>query len=213
MLHFTPTIKSDMRFLFLLLCAVVVGAGISCITVDEVPWLLSKEQNGIKIYTRERAGSVIKEFKGVMTIQSDIAKVETYLSRPDKYSEWQNGINTSTILKKVSDSAMYVQFLTELPWPLTNRDVVCYMTKRKTNGGGLRYDFKGQNNFIPNTADHIRMNNVSGYWELTPVAGGKVRVVQSFFGDPAGSLPTWVINMFIVDGPLKTFTNLKNKCE
>ena len=60
----------------------------------------------------------------------------------------------------------------------------------------------------PEQKGMIRMIKAEGSWKVEEVAENKIEMEYIFVGDPAGSIPTWVINMFIVDGPLTSISNL-----
>ena len=210
MQRFTQTIKNSIFVIALFTLAFAfIGANIS----PENPWVLAKEEEGIKIYTRVRLGSPLKEFKGTMVVNSTISKLEKILDEVEQYPDWQTSITISNVVKSVSDSSRYVQFLSDLPWPITSREAVALMTKKKQTQSSLRYEFDGSADVIAPTEDYIRIKSTEGYWQFNLLANGKIRVTQSFFGDPAGSLPDWVINLFIVDAPLETFKNLKSLSE
>lgn len=51
------------------------------------PWTLSKEKDGIKVYTRLEPNSVWKSFKGEVTFQATIEKVCSMLGT-DKNNDW-----------------------------------------------------------------------------------------------------------------------------
>jgi hypothetical protein len=48
-----------------------------------------------------------------------------------------------------------------------------------------------------------------GYWQLTELENGDIRVVLEQLSDPGGGIPAWLINMFIVQSPYKTLYNLR----
>ena len=50
---------------------------------------------------------------------------------------------------------------------------------------------------------------VQGKWEVETVDDKNVLVSYQFLADPEGSLPSWIINMFLVDDPFKTMQNLR----
>ena len=46
-------------------------------------------------------------------------------------------------------------------------------------------------------------------WVLTPVDEDYVHIYHKGYMDPAGSLPSWISNSGVKDGPVKTLTALK----
>ena len=53
------------------------------------------------------------------------------------------------------------------------------------------------------------MPSGKGKWVFTPLENGKTQVYHQFGGDPGGSIPAWIVNMFLVDGPYKTMLGLQ----
>ena len=50
---------------------------------------------------------------------------------------------------------------------------------------------------------------LSRFTVITPLKDGNVRIVQQMLIDPGGSLPAFIANMFVTDGPYYTFLNFK----
>jgi hypothetical protein len=55
----------------------------------------------------------------------------------------------------------------------------------------------------------VRIQKARGAWHIRPVGPNEVLVEYSFFADPAGSLPDWIVNMGLIDGPFQSMTNLQ----
>lgn len=176
-------------------------------------WNLAKNEDGIKIYTRAYEGSPLKEFKAMMVLNGSVKKIEGVLDDVEAYSDWQENVTTSKILKKLNDTAMYVYYTADLPWPIDDRDIVSYSLKKRINKNHIYYDIRGADDFIPENSDFIRIRKTVGSWDVKLLEDGKVNVEYKFFGDSGGNLPAWLINLFIVDGPHKTMLNLKNKID
>ena len=48
----------------------------------------------------------------------------------------------------------------------------------------------------------------NGLWIFNPVSKGVTEIIYQYQGDPGGSIPGWVANLFIVDGPYKTLIGM-----
>lgn len=176
-------------------------------------WELAKNSNGVKVYTRKAEGTDILEFKAITTVKSNMKSLEVIMDDVVDYKNWQANIETVKILKQVNSSEKYVYYTTDVPWPITSRDMIFNIKKTTSSAGILLYTVTSAANYTAEDSDYIRMKEANGSWTFTPQSNGNIEVVYKFFGDPRGSLPDWVINMFIVDGPYKALTNLKAKVE
>jgi START domain len=62
---------------------------------------------------------------------------------------------------------------------------------------------------VPVKSGVVRIANSKGKWVLSPVNKGRVKIVYTLHADPGGSLPAWLINMFVTKGPSQSFRKLK----
>jgi hypothetical protein len=65
-------------------------------------------------------------------------------------------------------------------------------------------------NYVPEKKDIVRVKNSFGKWVLTPQKNG-VRIEYTLETDPGGSLPAWLVNLFVAKGPHETFVKLKKQ--
>ncbi len=57
------------------------------------------------------------------------------------------------------------------------------------------------------------MSEVEGFWEMNPQPGGEVEVIYQVHTEPGGSVPSWLANKFVVEAPLNTLRNLRERAE
>ena len=67
--------------------------------------------------------------------------------------------------------------------------------------------------YIPEKKNYIRLKEAEGFWQIKEIEENKISLIYQYYGEPGGSLPAWLVNMFIVDGPMDTLTNLKKMLE
>lgn len=175
------------------------------------PWVLEKNASGIKVYTRTVDGEDIREFKALMTVNAHRKTVAEIVVNISDYPNWYPDISEARILKKVSANEFYVYNVIDLPWPATDRDGVSKMTIL-IGDNATTIQIKAISGVKDVSDDYIRITNSYGFWKLT-TDGDKTNVHFQYFASPAGSLPDWMINMFIVDNPFNTFKLLKEKVE
>jgi ribosome-associated toxin RatA of RatAB toxin-antitoxin module len=56
----------------------------------------------------------------------------------------------------------------------------------------------------------VRIKNMTGKWQLTPVENNKVKVVYEMNIDPGGKIPKWLVNAMLVDIPFNTLQKLRS---
>ena len=176
-------------------------------------WELEKNKDGIKVYTREVAGSDIKEYKAFATIKADRIAIARVLTRVGDFQNWMPNVEKSWLIKKVSSTSLIARYSVDLPWPADNRDIVLDLDLETDNTNGISIIRLKENlNEVPEDPDYIRMKKASGYWKLT-TNGASTDIIYQFHADPGGRLPTSLINFFIVDGPYDAIQALRKKVE
>jgi protein tyrosine phosphatase len=176
-------------------------------------WKLRKDKNGIKVYTRESSDGKSIEFKATTSIQQDIDKVLAIINKTEELHKWQTNLEEAKVIKSVSSTKWYEYSWIDLPWPFANRDAVMLKEVKKDSNGDVTVSMVSKPNTYPVQEDLVRMNTASGFWKLTKQNSQGVNVIYQFYADPEINMPKWLINMFIVDGPFETLTNLKELAE
>ncbi|MCB0477431.1 MAG: START domain-containing protein [Crocinitomicaceae bacterium] len=183
------------------------------ITPAEEPWKLAKNKDGVLVYTRQPEGKKIKEFKAIVKIKTNMQKIIDLIEDVEKYPEWQSDITSSKTLKKISTTERYIYYALDVPWPITDRDVVTHVKKTSYTSGQVIFKLTSKPDYIKEKEGFIRIKDAQGSWKLTPKENGYIEVIYQSYGDPAGSIPSGIINSFIVDGPFKTMSNMRTKCQ
>lgn len=175
---------------------------------DSNDWELVKNEDGIKVYTCQKEGSKIKEFKAITTVSTKMEVLEMLIEKVSDYPKWQANVTSARILNKVSQNEQYIYYTSDVPWPITDRDIALHWIKTNDNGT-ITYTLNCVPTFIEEQTDFLRIKEAKGIWQFVPTDNNKIEITYQFYGDPAGSLPNWIINLFIVDGPYETLKNIK----
>jgi len=175
-------------------------------------WKLEKNSKGIKVFTRPVKGYDIKEFKAYTYINASPEKILDIIEDTEKANQWIDKVEKSKLIKKLSDNACISYVTLGMPIGVTDRDMVLKKEVKKLKNGGYKVIMTSAWDKYPLQEDYIRIKTARGYWIIKPEKG-TTKVVYAFFSDPEGSLPSWIVNMFLVDGPYKTLTNLKKMFE
>jgi hypothetical protein len=173
-------------------------------------WVLREDNDGVKIFTRDVENSKIKAIKVECQLDATLSQVVAVLMDVKHSEEWLYHTASNYIVKQVSPSDLYYYSLVKMPWPVSDRDFIAHLivsqdstTRVVTINGPCTADM------VPMKSGVVRIADSDGKWRLTPAANGKVNIVYTLHADPGGSLPSWLINLFITQGPSQSFKKLK----
>lgn len=174
-------------------------------------WEPAKDEDGIRVYTREVDGWDIEEFKVITILNVKRYVVYETLIDIANYKSWYPDVLFSEVTKVVSDKEFYCYSQLDIPWPSDDRDgeahvVVTHNKEEKTTLISLTACEK----YKSRQDGFIRMTKGKGFWKLTS-KGEQTVVHYQYLSDPGGSIPSWIINLFIVDNPFNTMKALKDR--
>ena len=172
-------------------------------------WELSKEGNGIKVFTGKMNNSNFKSVKVECNLEGTIDKLEAILKNVDGNSHWVYNTKQTHMVKNVGDREFIYYAETSLPWPLRNRDMVINMLFDKNSlSNQLTVKATGVKKEVPEQSGKVRVPYFNGLWEVTQTDEQHISIHYRLSVDPGGSVPSWAYNMFVSKGPYKTFNNL-----
>lgn len=179
---------------------------------DSVDWKLRKDRNGIRVWTRDHKEGAILEYLSKITIETNLEKLVDIIQDVDNYPVWTANCESASIYKVLSDSSRIEYLTTKVPWPLEDRDVAMEFVVYKHTETYFQANLTSVPDAVPESDDYMRIEVSEGTWIFKQIDDSNVEVVHQFLSDPGGSIPKWIINMFIVSGPYKTLENLKKLC-
>jgi hypothetical protein len=172
-------------------------------------WELSREGNGIKVYTGKINNSNFRSVKIECTMEGTIDKLIEVLKNVDGNSHWVYNTKQTHMVKNISDHEFIYYAETSLPWPLKNRDMAINMLFDKdASGNNLTVKATGVKDAVPEQEGKVRVPYFDGLWQVTQSDAGHITIHYVLSVDPGGSVPSWAYNMFVSKGPYKTFNNL-----
>ena len=96
----------------------------------------------------------------------------------------------------------------ELPWPVADRiSAVRAVLNHDPISNEVTVNTKYEKGIITDS-DRLVVTEMHSEWILTPVEGGYVDIYHKGYMHPAGSLPAWIANSGVKEGPIKTLTAL-----
>jgi hypothetical protein len=177
-------------------------------------WTLKVNKEGIEIYTRHAAHSDVKAIKVNCVLPVTLSQLVAVIMDVNTGADWVYSTKSSVLLKKVSPAELYYYSEVQLPWPASNRDFVAHLivhqdpqTKTVTVDGLMAADY------IPVKKNIVRVTQSTGKWVISPAGNNTVRIEYTLEADPGGTIPAWLVNMFVTRGPLETFRKLKQQVQ
>jgi hypothetical protein len=176
----------------------------------QTDWKLNTEQEGIKIYTGIVPDSKVRAIKVVCDLNATTSQLVALIMDVNTSSDWVYCVKSCILIKQVSPAELYYYSEVNLPWPAANRDFVTHLTVTQNPATRVvTIDGPAVPGFIPIKKGIVRVENSTGKWIITPFGGDQIEVEYTIHVDPGGSLPSWLVNMFAKQGPIKIFKALK----
>ena len=180
-------------------------------TIPGDGWKLSKNKQGIRVYTRSMANSKLKMFKLFAVIDISIEQMVNVLQDVENYHKWSVNLKHTELLEQSNENELLIYTVLKMPWPFDNRDVInrsnTYWSESRDTATIVISCIP---DYLPEKKGIVRMPQANGSWHVIKLEHDKVKIEYTFGADPGGSIPGWVVNLFIVDGPYKTINNLKD---
>ena len=175
-------------------------------------WELAKNEDGIKVYTRKVEGRAVKSYKAKAVINAPIDKVYFIYTDLESYQKVMQDQAEIELLEKNNNRYILYSKI-DMPWPADDRDMVSETKIEKKDNGQIIIRSKCLKNRLAPKKDYVRIKDCWEIVTLTPVGNDKVEIQIEGLFDAGGSLPGWLVNMFLVDGPFDTIGNIKKMVE
>ena len=170
-------------------------------------WELKKDQDSIKVYIRDVDDNT-KEYLAETIINSDIDNIFKTITDFDNSYRWMYKLNSSKILEK-SDTLMYVYFVVDMNWPLKNRDLISDAVITQ-NENKIRIVMNSYPDYMPEKEKLIRIKQSRSIWNLEKIDDEYTKVALQSYAIVEG-IPTFIMDLFILDSPMYSMTQLRNK--
>jgi hypothetical protein len=184
----------------------------SLISFGQDTWTLKTNKDGIAIYTKTIENSNYKGIRVKCSLPATLSQFVAVIMDVNTATEWLYSTKSSTLLKQISPAEVYYYSEVGLPWPLSNRDFVCHLTARQDpRTKVVTIDGPVVPDYVPQKEGIVRVTHSSGKWIITPAENNTVNIEYTLEADPGGSIPAWLVNLFVTKGPMESFKKLKDQ--
>lgn len=172
-------------------------------------WKLVKNKNGIKAYTSEQENSSVNRVKVTTSIKTSLTALTSVLKDFSSHKNWIYNCILTQKMKVISETEYYFYTKSKAPWPISYRDIVTHtVIKQDKKTKTVTFTATGKPNYIKKKEGIVRVKKLNGRWEFIPHKNGIVDLRFYLLIDAGGTLPTWVVNAAIAEGPFQTVQNL-----
>ena len=177
--------------------------------IDE-PWKKSLDKDDIVIYTRETSRSKFHEFRAEATMNGSIESFRQILWAVDEYANWMPDCKSAQVVKEVSSQDLTYHMKLKVPFPFANRDIVQQMIFEEEEDL-LRISLVNWPDDLEPEEKYVRMPEAEGKWVVQQISDEQVAIEFSYFADPGGDIPAWLVNSFVVKNPYTMLTRIREK--
>ena len=171
-------------------------------------WTLKKDKNGIKVYTKDHETKNIKYYRLITEFKGNYDKVVDLNLDFDNYESWVRDCEESEVLQTEGSTTIIYRAKYDTPWPVSDRDFVSEVriqrTENITSITTLPSDFD-----YPMESGVVRITDYQDNWKVSEMDGGMVKLELEGYYSPGGSIPPWLVNLFIVDAPYESMLRLR----
>ncbi len=184
-------------------------------------WEMFDEEDGIKMFRHDVAGSSIVALRGQGFVAAPITRVASVLIDRKRSIEWIDRLVKTKLLRQVSETESIEWDHIKTPSPLKDRDFV-FKSAISTDPAKKKVTFSYHSvtdPLAPETDDYVRGSFKGGKFELTMATrankdGTKTKgtiVNAEVQVDPRGSVPKFIVNMVQKSWPHRTLTALRKQ--
>jgi hypothetical protein len=177
-------------------------------SAGEDGWQLRKNENGIKVYTKEKEDTHIYMYKVVTKVS---VSPETFYRQVVDFREnlkHMELVDSIRFLDHQTDRRYrnYMHF--NLPWPIKDREMVMEMLVTKDQDA-IYLESNDLPEYLPKNRRAIRIKDFQEKWTIQ---NGKnqdeSQITITGWVDPGGALPGWVVNLFSANTPFRLISGM-----
>jgi hypothetical protein len=177
-------------------------------------WELKKEKNGISVYSLKTDTGAFNAIKVEARLRGKVEDMVAILLDVEHHHQWAYGTKSAAVLKRLSPHEIIFYKEIKSPGPVSDRDMVVRMNVIHHSATKVtKVESVALPDFIPPKKDFVRIPKSKEIWEIAAVADRKIKINYYLQVDPGGSLPPFLVNLFVSKGPYETFENLRNLLE
>jgi START domain len=191
-------------FVFLGCCLTLLSSG------QQSDCDLKRDTDGIKVYTCETQNEKFRALRAEFVIDNtSVQKLKDFLWDVSNYITWQYNMIEAERVSSSGNEEMIYRSEIDAPWPVDNRELFVQV-KMKQEGATTQVFIHSIPTNRPTKDGVVRVPFFDASWKIIP-DGNSLKVTYSLRIDPGGSVPAWLANIAMAEGPYISFKKLKEQ--
>lgn len=191
-------------FLFFFSLSLLVNA--------QTEWQLKRDKDDIQVYYRESPDMDIYELRMDYYVETSLSGVVKLLDDVSNYTSWVYKLAETKMVQRINETDFYYYNRVDFPWPMSDRDLVGYSKLwQEPDTKIVRATVSSAHWKQKNFEDFVRVTTLDIQWNLYPQKDGRVKIEYFLKSDPAGSIPAWMVNLALDQGPIETIKNMQRE--
>jgi ribosome-associated toxin RatA of RatAB toxin-antitoxin module len=175
--------------------AAITACAALALAAQPQTWEEVDDDNGIRVWARDVAGSNIREVKAESIVNLPAERIWAALDDVRTYPEFMPYVIKGQLIGPAGPNANYEYQLIDPPF-VSRRDYPLRVTVREDADKGLytRSWVPANDKGPPATDGVVRIEVCKGAWTIEKLGSQSTRVEYYLYTDPGGNIPDWIAN-------------------
>lgn len=171
---------------------------------------LNIHKNNIKVWTYQHPQNPVFLYKAETTFPVSIEKAAGLILDVEHAISWVPYMGSVKVLSRDDQKGEFLLYMVlDFPFPLKDRDLVVKGRMFKDAQGVIHIQNKAVSQGYPLNPSYVRLTHYEGDWTFQKLGANRVKVSTYGYADPAGSIPTSFVNMFVQQQPYQMLQKMK----
>lgn len=198
----------------------MIGSGLSTNTLCRAAFTLgligtvarganaSEPGDAIHFETFDMPDSAVKAVRIEAVIEAPVSAVMAVFADVQQYPQWVHNCSRAELVSTKGFYDFTAYQISDMPWPVTDRDMVLKFRTEETATGGFHVELINQSSALPST-DNIRVSAAQGFYHFEPLSASSTLLKSEQHFDPSGNIPVWLMNQLLKDIPVRSVIGMR----
>lgn len=170
-------------------------------------WRSYKIKDGVSVAYKRQEG--LLQIRAKVKLTSGMGAFLYLLEDTANISSWLSNSERAQLLGQPDAHTHIVHTYFTAPWPVSKRDTVTQSVWSQDPASGvLTLNVIDMGEHFAEQPGYVRMQQVQGQWQLTPLADGNVQIQYQGQANPGGKLPHFISDKVALSAIYSTFQQL-----
>lgn len=168
-------------------------------------------RDGVKVWTYKTEGNPAVSYHASVTLNTSLNNTIALITNYKTAAEWAPYVGKIEVISPLNnDGEMIYRMELDLPFPMTDRDVVIKSRLHQRPTGEVWLENKAiKDARAPERSGLVRVQHYQGSWQLRPLKNNQLEVTTNGYADLGGAIPLSFSNLFVKQQPYQMLVNLR----